>query len=98
MLRGNPSEFNDVEAFVNQPLTIDNMEVLKQVITKPDYATRQEMLGNAPSKSDLLKAEKEKTLRKKAAYQKSADILKLVKNRLGSDPAMHSYLVNELSK
>lgn len=45
-------------------------------MTDPDYKAREEFLGHAAPKT--LQEEKQQTLQKLAAYNKSADILKLI--------------------
>ena len=37
-------------------------------------------------------------MQKLAAYNKSADILKMIKTRMGNDESLKHYLVNELEK
>lgn len=73
--------------------------MLKQVLNNPDYATREELLQSASPKpvSDI-QAQKEEALHKLAAYNKSADILKLIKQKMGDDPTLKRYLVQELKK
>ena len=69
------------------------------MLNNPDFTTREGLLQSASPKpvSDV-QAQKEEALHKLAAYNKSADILKLIKQKMGDDPILKRYLVQELKK
>ena len=68
-------------------------------MTDPDYAAREEFLGSmSPKPLTKLQEERARALHKLAAYKKSAEILNMIKQRIGSDEKLKGYLVKELSK
>lgn len=68
------------------------------MVTDPDYAAREQFLEGQSPRAITAKEEKARALSKLAAYNKSAEILKHIKTRLGSDETMKHYMANELSK
>lgn len=74
------------------------IDLLKTVVTDPDYQAREKFLNGQSPRSLSLQEEKARALSKLAAYNKSAEIMKQIKNRLGSDESLKHYMANELAK
>lgn len=87
-----------METALSHSHDISNINVLKQVVTDPDYAARESFLSKASPKSASVSEQKARALNKLAAYNQSASILKLVKSRLSSDAQLQKYMVDELNK
>ena len=77
---------------------MDKIDVLKQVVTDPDYQSKQELFNKSSPQAQSVQEEKAQALNKLAAFKKSAEVLKNIKSRLGKDKSVKTYLVNELNK
>ena len=75
---------------------MDEIDVLRQVVTDPDYVGKREIFGNVSPTPMSVQEQKAQAMNKLAAFKKSADILSQIKNRLGKDDSLKAYLVNQL--
>ena len=89
ILRQNQEDFDpiNIEKYaLNDPRRPAAPDMLKQLLNEPDYASS-------------VAEQKAQALSRLAAYTKSAEILKLIKGRIGeNNDDVRRYMVNELSK
>ena len=92
-------EFSDLETQLENRQAMDKIGVLKQVVTNPNYTSKQELFGKSSPQPQSINEQKEQALNKLAAFKKSAEVLSKIKSRLGKgDQSMKDYLIHELKK
>ena len=91
-------DFSDLEAELETRHAMGKIDVLKQVVTDPDYVGKQQFFNKSSPKPLSVQEQKAQALNKLAAFKKSADVLTQIKSRLGKDEQMKNYLVKELSQ